>query len=104
MRLSPRDPRYDLWRTNLADAEMGLGHFDAAIDLIRLAIDSGYHGSYPYRELAAAYAIEGKMDEAKPALAEALRLNPKLTVKSVARTNPVPVVLDGLRKAGLPEE
>ena len=42
MRLSPRDPVMPLWRTNLADAEMGLGHFDAAIDLIRQAIDAGY--------------------------------------------------------------
>ena len=82
MRLSPRDPTIPLWRTNLADAEMGLGHFDAAIDLIHQSIDAGYRVSYTYRELAAAYALEGKMDDAKTALAEALRLSPKLTVKS----------------------
>jgi tetratricopeptide (TPR) repeat protein len=104
MRLSPRDPIMGLWQTSLADAEMGLGHFDAAIDLIHRAIDSGFRTSYPYRELAAAYALAGKMDEAKTALAEALRFSPKLTVKSVARTNPYPVPLEGLRKAGLPEE
>jgi tetratricopeptide (TPR) repeat protein len=104
MRLSPRDPATGLWRTNLADAEMGLGHFDAAIDLIHKAIDAGYHASYPYKELAAAYALAGKMDDAKIALAEALRLSPNLTVKWAARTNPVPIVLEGLRKAGLPEE
>ena len=103
MRLSPRDPVMGLWRTNLADAEMGLGHFDAAIDQIHQAIDAGYRSSYPYRELAAANALEGRMDDAKTALAEALRLSPKLTVKSVAHTNPNPVVLEGLRKAGLPE-
>jgi tetratricopeptide (TPR) repeat protein len=56
MRLSPRDPATGLWQTSLADAEMGLGHFDAAIDLIHRAIDAGYRTSYPYRELAAAYA------------------------------------------------
>jgi len=104
MRLSPRDPATGLWRTTLADAEMCLDHFDAAIDLIHRAIDDGYRQSYAYRELAAAYALAGKMDEAKTALAEALRLNPTLTVKWVARTNPQPVILDGLRKAGLPEE
>jgi hypothetical protein len=37
-------------------------------------------------------------------LAEARRFSPNLTVKSVERTNPLPVVLEGLRKAGLPEE
>ena len=45
----------------------------------------------------------GKMDEAKTALAEARRLNPKLTVKwlqSIASNIPT---LDGLRKAGLPK-
>jgi adenylate cyclase len=104
MRLSPRDPSMGLLQTNLADAEMGLGHFDAAVDLIHKAIEAGYRTSYPYRELAAAYALTGKMDDAKIALAEALRFSPKLTVKSVARTNPLPVALEGLRKAGLPEE
>ncbi len=104
MRVSPRDPTMGLWRTNLADAEMGLGHFDVAIDQIHQAIDAGYRSSYPYRELAAAYALAGKADDAKTALAEARRLSPQLTVKSVARTNPLPVALEGLRKAGLPEE
>jgi len=104
MRLSPRDPATGLWRTNLADAEMGLGHFDAAIELIHRAIDAGYRQSYPYRELAAAYALDGKADDANTALAEARRLSPQLTVKWVARTNPLPVLLEGLRKAGLPEE
>jgi tetratricopeptide (TPR) repeat protein len=104
MRLSPRDPTTGLWRTNLADAELGLGHFDAAIGLIHQAIDAGYRSGYPYRELAAAYALDGEADDAKTALAEALRFSPKLTVKSVARTNPLPVALEGLRKAGLPEE
>jgi adenylate cyclase len=104
MRLSPRDPDTNLWRTNFADVEMGLGHFDAAIDLLHQAIDAGFRSSLPYRELAAACALAGKADDAKTALAEALRLSPKLTVKSVSRTNPFPVLLEGLRKAGLPEE
>jgi hypothetical protein len=40
----------------------------------------------------------------RPLWRMALRFSPKLTVKSVARTNPLPVALEGLRKAGLPEE
>jgi len=104
MRLSPRDPTLPLWRTNLADAEMGLGHFNVAIDLIRQLIDAGYRVEYTYRELTAASALAGKMEDAEIVLAEALHLNPKLTVKSAARTNTAPVVLESLRKAGLPEE
>jgi len=55
--------------------------------------------------LAAAYALEGKMDEARTALAEARRLNPKLTVKWLQSGTPnEPTLFEGLRKAGLPEE
>ena len=32
MRLSPRDPRIGQWHNFMADAELGLGHFDSAID------------------------------------------------------------------------
>ena len=35
----------------------------------------------PYGALAAAYALDGKMEEATSALAEARRLNPQLTLK-----------------------
>jgi tetratricopeptide (TPR) repeat protein len=102
--LSPRDPQMGLWRANLADAEMGLGNYDAAIDLMQRAIDAGFRTSYSYRELAAAYALAGKTEEAKTALADALKFTPKLSIKFVERTNPVPIVLEGLRKAGLKEE
>ncbi len=45
------------------------------------------------------------MEEAKTALAEARRLNPKLTVKQLMATGPnLPPLYEGLRKAGLPEE
>lgn len=104
MQLSPRDPQMGLWRANLADAEMGSGNYDAAIDQLQRAIDSGFRTSYSYRELAAAYALAGKTEEAKTALAEALKFSPDLTIKSVERTNTVPVVLEGLRKAGLKVE
>ena len=104
MELSPRDPQMGLWRANLADAEMGLGNYDAAIHQLQRAIDSGFRTSYSYRELAAAYALAGKTEEAKTALAEALKFSPNLTIKSVERTNPVPIVLEGLRKAGLKAE
>ena len=82
MRLSPRDPEIGFCSyVSLGDAELGLGHFDAAIDEYHKAIDSGFRHFFTLRDLAAAYALEGKMDEAKTALAEARRLNPKLTVK-----------------------
>jgi hypothetical protein len=45
------------------------------------------------------------MDEATTTLAEARRLNPKITVKWMIEHTPnIPAVFDGLRKAGLAEE
>ena len=105
MRLSPHDPLIAVFHIHSGDAELGLGHFDAAIDEYHKATDSGYRPFFVYADLAAAYALEGKMDEAKTASAEARRLDPKLTVKSLQSFAPnIPALFDGLRKAGLPEE
>jgi len=62
---------------------------------------------WSYANSAAASALAGKTDEAKIALTEARRQEPKLTVKwyaSVVQTPWFPNLLDGLRKAGLTEE
>ena len=105
MRLSPRDPRLSQWHNFLADAELGLGHLDAAIDDANKAIDAGYRVFYSYLNLAAARALKGDIDQAKTALAEARRLNPKLSVKWLTERKPVlQPAFDALRKAGLPEE
>ena len=105
MRLSPRDPETPNRLINLGMAELGLGHLDAGIREYLNTADSGYRPFFVYNDLAAAYALEGKMDEAKTALAEARRLNPKLTVKWLQSVAPnIPALFDGLRKAGLPEE
>jgi tetratricopeptide (TPR) repeat protein len=105
MRLIPRDPQVGFWHVNIGDAELGLGHYDAAIEQFNTAIDGGFHMDIPYKSLAAAYLLAGKMDEAKSALAEARRLNPNLTIKWLTPRAPnIPALFDGLRKAGLPEE
>jgi len=105
MRLSPRDPRISQWHNFLADAELGLGHLDAAIDESNRAIDAGYRVFYSYLNLAAAHALKGDMDQAKAPLAEARRLNPKLSVNWLVGRKPVlQPAFDALRKAGLPEE
>jgi hypothetical protein len=54
-----------------------------------------------YSDLSAAYAQAGRLDEAKAALAEARRINPKLTIKWLKEhTAAGPAVFEGLRKAG----
>jgi TolB-like protein len=105
MLLSPRDPEVPSRLIALGMAEIGLGHFDAAINEFQKAIDAGAHYFVPYVNLAAAYALEGKTDEAKAALAEAQRLNPQLTVKWLIDHAPnLPPLFEGVRKAGLPEQ
>ena len=103
IRLSPRDPQVGLRHVTLGDAEVGLGHLDAAVEEYQKAINVGYHNRVV--NLAGVYALQGRMEEAKSVLAEALRANPKLTVKMVAERFAVPPALtEGLRKAGLAEE
>jgi adenylate cyclase len=103
IRLSPRDPQVGLRHVTIGDADVGLGRLDAAIEEYQKAIDVGYHNRVV--NMAGAYALQGKMDEAKPVLAEALHANPRLTVKMLTDRSLVPPALaEGLRKAGLPEE
>ncbi len=105
MRLSPHDPFMLFWPMYLGDAELGLGHFDAAIDAYHRSIDSGFRTCFPYVDLAAASALDGKMEDAKIALTEARRLCPQLTVKWLQSVAPsIPNLFEGARKAGLPEE
>jgi tetratricopeptide (TPR) repeat protein len=104
MRLNPRSPELTIL-LQLGDVELVTGNIEAAIDQYRKAYDAGYRGYFLDASLAAAYALEGKMDEAKSALAEARRLNPSLTIKWFREhAEDLPVRSEGLRKAGLPEE
>ena len=103
IRLSPRDPQVGLRHVIVGDAEVGLRRLDAAIEEYRKAVDVGYRTRVV--NMAGAYALQGKMEEAKSVLAEALRANPKLTLKMLMDRSLVPPALaEGLRKAGLPEE
>jgi adenylate cyclase len=105
MRLSPHDPFMLFWPVYLGDAELGLGHFDAAVDSYQRSIDLGWRTFVPYVDLAAAYALQGNMEHAKTALGETRRLYPPLTVKWLQSVAPnIPNLFEGARKAGLPEE
>ena len=105
MLLSPRDPAMGQWFNLRADPELGLGHFDEALEDAKNALEGGHRVFYTYLNLAAAHAFKGEMDEAKAAMAEARRLKPDLSVKWLVKHKPVlQFAFDGLRKAGVPEE
>jgi adenylate cyclase len=106
IRLSPRDPWVPVFHTILGDAELGAGRPEAAIVEYRKSLDAGDHTFWNYANLAAAYALLGKMDEAKPFVAETLRLNPSFTVKWFQNHTAyvIPKRDEGFRKAGFAEE
>ena len=98
-------------RKNANDAAKA--QFDQALKIDPMNADALAGSAYAYfREFFfgwgnadTAYAHVGKIEEAKAALAEARRLNPKLTVKWMIEHMPnLPAVFEGVRKAGLPEE
>ena len=104
MRLSPRDPITGIWRLLWGDAELGRDQYDAAIEQYQKAIGAGLRTYAPYSNMAAAYALAGKMDEARFAMEEARRVKPDLTAQWVIAHAPdVAQLAEGVRKAGLPE-
>jgi TolB-like protein len=104
--LSPRDPISPVWHMILGLSEGCMGRHDVAIAEINRAIDAGYRTFLSYGYLAGAEAAKGNDDAAKLALAEARRLNPKLTIRWFAEhlNQPAPFLVDWWRKAGMPEE
>jgi adenylate cyclase len=80
MRISPHDPNLGVWHLEMGRALLGLRQYDAAVQEGLKAIDSGYRHALSYAGLAAFYMAANKAPEAKAAMAEAMKLNPKLSV------------------------
>ena len=109
MRISPRDSSIGVWHMDMGRDLLALRRYDAAVQEGLKAIDSGYRQTLGYAALAAFYAAADKAPEAKAALAEALKLNPKLSVALLHALQPgfidsPPGFGEALRKAGLPQE
>ncbi len=124
MRISPRSPALSIgfFQHRMGLAHLLLGHTDEAIQWYEKAISS-IPPSFPflgvaYVELGAALALKGDMAAAQVVLAEAARRNPKYTtIANIRRETGASVskdpkwlalrertVIEGLRKAGVPEE
>jgi TolB-like protein len=105
IRLSPRDPLMPLIQTQLGDIEIGSGRPEAAIVEYKRSLDAGDHTYWNYANLAASYALLGKMDEVKPYVVETLRVNPSFTIKWFREhAEDIPKRTEGLSKAGFAEE
>ena len=105
-RLSPHDPFVAIMTTQLGDIEFGAGRPESALVEYKKAFDAGDRNYWIYANLAASYALLGKMDEAKPFVAETLRANPSFTIKWFREHVPYDLQTrdEGLRKAGFAEE
>jgi adenylate cyclase len=86
------------------------GEYDAAVDAANRAIRSSPNYPNPYRWLAAALGQLGRIEEAKQALEKAIAIAPasfRMYVRERApwrRPENHAHMLEGLRKAGMPEE
>jgi adenylate cyclase len=105
IKLSPRDPEMGRWHWIKGKTFDYMGRYQDAIRELQAALDAGY-GAWPvYSHLAVAHDAVGQRPEATTALAQARKLNPKLTIKWYrARVEEPEVIFQGLLKAGLPEQ
>jgi len=108
MRLDPFHPHF-------APLMVGIAHYllkqyEQAQRWLREASGRAPNHQYGHAFLAATYAQLGQLEDARAETAEVLRLNPKYTiggtqkqVSNFKRAEDMEHLVDGLRKAGLPE-
>lgn len=112
VKLSPRDPAIAIWYGAISTCYSMLGDDKEAIRWSLMSRSANADYMFAYVNLASAYALQGQETEARAALAEARRLNPRLSINllriwgSTERDYQKRAErwLDGLRKAGLPEK
>jgi TolB-like protein len=115
LRLSPRDTTANTWMSNAGWAKLHLGGYEQAVAWCRRSIEANRNYPQAHFNLAAALAQLGRLDEARSAVRTGLALNPAYTVSrrraswTAQSDDPtylarLEAILDGLRKAGMPEE
>ena len=115
LRLSPRDTLAYIWMSHAGLAKLYLGSYEQAAACFRRSIEANRNYSSGYFLLSAALAQLGRLGEARSAIKAGLALNPTYTISraraawTAMSDNPTYLaslepILDGLRRAGLPEE
>ena len=83
------------------------GQYDEAIALLKKAIEREPNDLIAYLSLTSTFGMAGRMEEARAAAKEVLRINPRFSVERYEKTVPFKdkaakdQLIDGLRKAGL---
>jgi adenylate cyclase len=107
IRINPMAPSYYFRR--LGAVYRDIGRYEEAIVQLKKAINLLPDSLYPHIGLAATYSLAGRDEEARAEVSEVLRIQPKISLKSLAKRvaykNKADIdrLIDALRKAGLPE-
>jgi TolB-like protein/class 3 adenylate cyclase len=112
IQLSPRDPQLAEWYYQMALTYIHQQRDDEAVEWARRSVEVNPNLRYPYRILAAALALSGRVDEARTVAAELHRRYPKETISAFLVREPWtdPAYragqnreITGMRLAGIPE-
>jgi len=108
LRLSPLDPMNFNNLVGIGSAHELQGDYDQAVAFYRRGLEERPHADWLYRHLAGALCGAGRMDEAKAAYAQMLRVYPDMTAAKFRRAmvfSPAATerMVENLRKLGLPE-
>ena len=110
LRLSPRDPRMFWWQTFTALAHLCTDRYAEAALWAESALRDQPHITGALRVAAASYALAGRVAEAQTMMARLRQCDPRLRLSNLAEVMPPfrreedrARLLEGLRKAGLPE-
>jgi adenylate cyclase len=107
IRMSPVDPMLHQTLSGMGYAFIELGRFDEAIVAGKRALRQNPSlVGVAYRCLASAFALLGRDAEAREAAARLLEVDPAFTISARmgrVRRSHVKLLIEGLRKAGLPE-
>jgi TolB-like protein/Flp pilus assembly protein TadD len=113
LRLSPRDNLAFIWMLFAGAAKVHLGANEEAVEWLRRSIEANRNLPMAHFFLAAALGNLGKLDEARAETQAGLALNPNFSVHGfrvgAESNNPIFLtqrerLLEGVRKAGLPEQ
>jgi adenylate cyclase len=112
IRLSPKDSLLSTWEYYICHAHVHLAHWEDAIKWCSRSVERSPY-FFAYIDLAASHAWLGHSQEAAEATRNVLRLMPGYTISKMASAdysrNPVFLeeygrIVEGMRKAGLPEQ
>jgi adenylate cyclase len=116
LRLSPRDPFVTWWQYYICHFHSHLAQWEQAIEWCNRSVASGNQTQWPFTDLAAAHGWLGHTNEAKEAAAKVLKYDPDATIQGWLESplqdhwNGAPTfkaqlerILEGARKAGIPE-